>query len=220
MILNEKINEIRFYRRMWSYVLCGSLMQITDTIILCYNSPEHPYKYSPVMQNTPGHDEACSTPCYFVCRIQTKLGDKTSRKYICIKENNIGHMMNNASHFRLPLFFMKLSGFSARFGRDLVICHDRNQQTRFIESRGSGGTDSFRSYRQNPKRTDSVLMASLIMKHETSARCRASRSVKQSSGLQKDYKFKFKYFIASYTWQGVYRGSCNKVSHTHTWKLN
>ena len=60
------------------------------------------------------------------------------------------------------------------------------------------------------------LMASLIMKHERPARCRASRSVKQSSGLQKDYKFKFKYFIASYTWQGVYRGSCNKVSHTHT----
>ena len=60
------------------------------------------------------------------------------------------------------------------------------------------------------------LMASLIMKHETPARCRTSRSVKQSSGLQKDYKFKFKYFIAPYTWQGVYRGSCNKVSHTHT----
>ena len=56
------------------------------------------------MQNTPGHDEACSTPCYFVCRIQTKLGDETSRTYICIKENNIGHMMNNASHLRLPLF--------------------------------------------------------------------------------------------------------------------
>ena len=56
------------------------------------------------MQNTPGHDEACSTPCYFVCRIKTKLGDKTSRTYICIKENNIGHMMNNASHLRLPLF--------------------------------------------------------------------------------------------------------------------
>ena len=54
------------------------------------------------------------------------------------------------------------------------------------------------------------------MKHEIHTRCRASRSVKQSSGLQKDYKFKFKYFIASYTWQGVYRGSCNKVSHTHT----
>ena len=51
---------------------------------------------------------------------------------------------------------MKLRGFSARFGRDLVICHDRNQQTRFIEPRGSGGTDRFRSYRQNPKRTDSV----------------------------------------------------------------
>ena len=60
------------------------------------------------------------------------------------------------------------------------------------------------------------LMASLIMKHETPARCRASKSAKQFSGLQKDYKFKFKYFIASYTWQGVYRGSCNKVSHTHT----
>ena len=32
------------------------------------------------------------------------------------------------------------------------------------------------------------LMASLIflMKHETPARCRASRSVKQSNGLQKD----------------------------------
>ena len=89
---------------MWSYVLCGSLMQITDTIIWCYNSPEHPDKYSPVMQNTPGHDEACSTPCYFVCRIQTKLDDKTSRTYICIKENNIGHMMNNTSHLRLPLF--------------------------------------------------------------------------------------------------------------------
>ena len=59
------------------------------------------------------------------------------------------------------------------------------------------------------------LSASLIMKHETPARCRASRSMKQSSGLQKDYKFKFKYFIASYTWQGVYQGSCNKVSHTH-----
>ena len=43
------------------------------------------------------------------------------------------------------------------------------------------------------------LMASRIMKHETPARCRASRSVKQSSGLRKDYKFKFKYFIASYT---------------------
>ena len=43
-----------------------------------------------------------------------------------------------------------------------------------------------------------------------------SSDVKQSSGLQKDYKYKFKYFIASYTWQGVYRGSCNKVSHTHT----
>ena len=56
------------------------------------------------MQNTPGHDEACSTPCYLVCRIKTKLGDKTSRTYICIKENNIGHMMNNASHLRLPLF--------------------------------------------------------------------------------------------------------------------
>ena len=56
------------------------------------------------MQNTPGHDEACSTPCYFVCRIQTKLGDKRPRTYICIKENNIGHMMNNASHLRLPLF--------------------------------------------------------------------------------------------------------------------
>ena len=38
-------------------------------------------------------------------------------------------------------------------------------------------------------------MASLIMKHETPARCRASRSVKQSSGLQKDYKFKFKYLL-------------------------
>ena len=60
-------------------------------------------------------------------------------------------------------------------------------------------------------------MVWLIMKHEIRARCRASRSVKQSSGLQKGYKFKFKYFIA---WQGVYRGSCNKVSHTHTWKLN
>ena len=56
------------------------------------------------MQSTPGHDEACSTPCYLVCRIKTKLGDKTSRTYICIKENNIGHMMNNASHLRLPLF--------------------------------------------------------------------------------------------------------------------
>ena len=67
-------------------------------------------------------------------------------------------MMNNASHPRLPLFFMKLRGFSARFGRDLVICHDRNQQTRFIEPRGSGGTDRFRSYRQNPKRTDSVCL--------------------------------------------------------------
>ena len=51
---------------------------------------------------------------------------------------------------------MKLRGFSVRFGRDLVICHDRNQQTRFIEPRGSGGADRFRSYRQNPKRTDSV----------------------------------------------------------------
>ena len=63
------------------------------------------------------------------------------------------------------------------------------------------------------------LMASL-MKHEIPARCRASRSVKQSSGLQMDhkFKFKFKYFIASYTWQCVYRGSCNKVSHTHTMK--
>ena len=29
------------------------------------------------------------------------------------------------------------------------------------------------------------------------------------------YKFKFKYFIASYTWQGVHRVLCNKVSHTH-----
>ena len=56
------------------------------------------------MQNTPGHGEACSTPCFFVCRIKTKLGDKTSRTYICIKENNIRHMMNNASHLRLPLF--------------------------------------------------------------------------------------------------------------------
>ena len=64
------------------------------------------------------------------------------------------------------------------------------------------------------------LMASLIMKHETPARCRVSRNVKHSNGLQKDYKFKFKYFIASYTLQGVHRGSCNKVSHTHTWKLN
>ena len=43
------------------------------------------------------------------------------------------------------------------------------------------------------------LMASLIMKHETPAICRASRSLKQFSGLQEDYKFKFKYFIASYT---------------------
>ena len=66
-------------------------------------------------------------------------------------------MMNNASHLRLPLYFMKLSGFSVRFGRDLVICHDRNQQTRFIEPRGSAGTDRFRWYRQNPKRTDSVI---------------------------------------------------------------
>ena len=58
-----------------------------------------------------------------------------------------------------------------------------------------------------------------LMKHEIPARCRASRSVKQSSGLQKDHKFKFKYFIASYTWQCVYRGSCNKVSHTHNENL-
>ena len=35
------------------------------------------------------------------------------------------------------------------------------------------------------------------------------------AGLQKYYKFKFKYFIASYTWQGAHRGLCNKVSHTH-----
>ena len=33
--------------------------------------------------------------------------------------------------------------------------------------------------------------------------------------LQEYYKFKFKSFIASYTWQGVHRGLCNKVSHTH-----
>ena len=36
------------------------------------------------------------------------------------------------------------------------------------------------------------------------------------TGLQKYYKFKFKYFIASYTWQGVNRGLRNKVSHTDT----
>ena len=72
------------------------------------------------------------------------------------------------------------------------------------------------SFADGPVVCSTSLMALLIMKHETSARCRASRSVKQSSGLQKDYKFKFKYFIASYTWQGVYRGSCNKVSHTHS----
>ena len=76
------------------------------------------------------------------------------------------------------------------------------------------------SFADGPLVCSTSLMASLIMKHVTSARCRASRSVKHFSGLQKDYKFKFKYFIASYTWQGVYRGSCNKVSHTHTWKLN
>ena len=58
---------------------------------------------------------------------------------------------------------MKLRGFSVRFGRDLVICHDRNQQTRFIEPRGSGGTDRFRSYRQNPKRTDSVMQMWTLM---------------------------------------------------------
>ena len=72
------------------------------------------------------------------------------------------------------------------------------------------------SFADGPVVCSTSLMASLIIKHETSARCRASRSVKQSSGLQKDYKFKFKYLIASYTWQGVYRGSCNKVSHMKT----
>ena len=58
---------------------------------------------------------------------------------------------------------MKLRGFSVRFGCDLVICHDRNQQTRFIEPRGSGGTDRFRSYRQNPKRTDSVRLSCITI---------------------------------------------------------
>ena len=33
--------------------------------------------------------------------------------------------------------------------------------------------------------------------------------------LQEYYKFKFKSFIAWYTWQGVHRGLCSKVSHTH-----
>ena len=55
------------------------------------------------------------------------------------------------------------------------------------------------SFADGPVVCSTSLMASLIKKHETSARCHASRSVKQSSGLQKDYKFKFKYFIASYT---------------------
>ena len=55
------------------------------------------------------------------------------------------------------------------------------------------------SFADGPVVCSTSLMASLIMKHETSARCRASRSVEQSSGLQKDDKFKFKYFIASYT---------------------
>ena len=39
------------------------------------------------------------------------------------------------------------------------------------------------SFADGPVVCSTSLMASLIMKHETSARCRASRSVKQSSGL-------------------------------------
>ena len=61
------------------------------------------------------------------------------------------------------------------------------------------------------------LMAS-FMKHETPARCRKNRSVKQSSGLQKD-KFKFKYFIASYSDNAcieVHAIKCH--THTHTMK--
>ena len=40
-----------------------------------------------------------------------------------------------------PFIILWLHGFSARFGRGLGVCHDRNLQTRFIEPRDSGGTD-------------------------------------------------------------------------------
>ena len=46
--------------------------------------------------------------------------------------------------------------------------------------------------------------------------CRpASRGVEQTKTCGRS-RFKLKYFIASYTRQGVPRCLCNKVSHTHT----
>ena len=65
-------------------------------------------------------------------------------------------MMNNACHLRMPLFLWNFVVSPSGSGVTLWSAMIETQQTRFIEPRGSGGTDRFRSYRQNPKRTDSV----------------------------------------------------------------
>ena len=104
------------------------------------------------------------------------------------------------------------------------------QQTRFIEPRGSGGTDRLRSYRQNPKRTDSVVLcASSVhttgpVRHSSAPQRMSltwfwSQSVEQNLYYQK-HMFPFIFVEVIFAWSQIFTdksriGTCrSKVRRT------